>query len=276
MTSATSKRPYAEVIGDPISQSKSPVIHDFWLAKLGIEADYRAKQVKPEDLASHIASRSNDPNWRGCNVTIPHKLAVLDLVGDPGGVKDSIGAMNTIIRGEDGKLIGTNTDAGGFYTPLSNSDLADADICVIGNGGAARAILFALSRLDVGMVHIMARNPLKSMGLLSQFGLKGECVQLEAEVPPVQLLVNASPLGMKGVKETLDIDLAPLPGGAIVYDIVYNPLVTPLLKQAKSRGLNVIDGLDMLIGQADLAFELFFGKPAPREHDRELRKLLAK
>ncbi|WP_164118498.1 shikimate dehydrogenase [Sphingorhabdus sp. Alg239-R122] len=276
MTSTTSKRPYAEVIGDPINQSKSPVIHGFWLDKLGIDADYKIAHIKPEQLVDYITSRREDPDWQGCNVTIPHKLAVLDLVDDPGGVKDSIGAMNTIIRGEDGKLIGTNTDAGGFYTPLSNSDLAGADICVIGNGGAARAILFALSRLDVDDVYIMARNPLKSIGLLSQFGLKGGCVQMDAEVPPVQLLVNASPLGMKGAKETLDIDLTPLPDGAIVYDIVYNPLITPLLEQAKSRGLNVIDGLGMLIGQADLAFELFFGKPAPRKYDKELRKLLAK
>ncbi len=272
----TANRPYAEVIGDPIRQSKSPMIHGFWLQKLGIDADYKAVHVKPEELADYIATRRRDPNWRGCNVTLPHKIAVLDHVGDPGGLRDSIGAMNTILRDENGELTGTNTDAGGFYTPLSQSDLGDIHVCIIGNGGAARAILFALSRLDVGNVHIMARNPLKSVGLLSQFGLKGECVQMEADLPPAQLLVNASPLGMQGVAEALDIDLAPLPDNAIVYDIVYTPLMTPLLRQAEARGLQTIDGLEMLIGQADLAFELFFGQPAPREYDKELRKLLTK
>ena len=272
----TSSKTYAEVIGDPISHSKSPLIHGFWLKKLGIDAEYKATHVKPEDLADYIASRREDPNWRGCNVTLPHKIALMDHVADPGGVRDSIGAMNTVIRDEQGVLTGTNTDAGGFYTPLSESDLSGQTACVIGNGGAARAILFALSKMDLGEVHIMARNPLKSMGLLNQFGLKGDCVQMDAALPSTALLVNTTPLGMTGVAETLDLDLSPLPEGAIVYDIVYTPLVTPLLKQAKERRLNVIDGLEMFIGQADLAFELFFGQPAPRQHDKELRKLLLK
>lgn len=272
--SATPERPYAEVIGDPISHSKSPVIHQFWLEKLGIDADYLAAHVKPDDLADYIARRCDDPHWRGCNVTLPHKITVMDHVSDPGGVRETIGAINTVIRGEQGELVGTNTDVGGFYTPLSDSDLVGRDVCVIGNGGAARAVLFALGKMEVGNVHIMARNPLKSMGLLNRFGLKGECVQMDAELPGAALLVNTTPLGMQGLQESLDIDLSPLPDGAIVYDIVYAPLVTPLLKQAKDRKLHTIDGLDMLIGQADLAFELFFGKPAPRQHDRQLRKML--
>ena len=274
MTARQIARPYAEVIGDPIGHSKSPVIHGYWLKKLGIHADYRAVQVKSEGLADYFTARQADPNWRGCNVTLPHKIGVMAHVTDPGGVRASIGAMNTVLRGEDGALMGTNTDAGGFYTPLSASDLAGKTVCLIGNGGAARAILFALSRLNVGKVHIMARNPLKSAGLLGNFALKGDCVQMDAALPRADLLVNASPLGMAGIKETLDIDLAPLPDTAVVYDIVYNPLETPLLAQAKARGLQTIDGLDMLIGQADLAFELFFGEPAPRRHDAALRSLL--
>ncbi len=273
----TSRKPgtaYAEVIGDPISHSKSPLIHGFWLKKLGIEAEYRAAHIAPEKLREYIDARREDPDWRGCNVTIPHKIAIMDHVADPGGVKESIGAMNTIIRDRKNCLTGTNTDAGGFYTPLSESDLSGQSATVIGNGGAARAILFALSKMDLDNVHIMARNPLKSMGLLNQFGLKGDCVQMDAAVPSSALLINTTPLGMTGFAETLDIDLSPMPEGAIVYDIVYTPLMTPLLKQAKDRKLHTIDGLEMLIGQADLAFELFFGKPAPREYDKQLRKLL--
>lgn len=264
---------YAEVIGDPISHSKSPLIHGFWLNKLRLEADYRACHVTPDGLADYIASRAADPLWRGCNVTIPHKLAVMEHVADPGDVRTSIGAMNTIARGEDGALFGTNTDAGGFYAPLSQSDFAGADVAIIGAGGAARAVLFALSRMDVGQVTIHARNALKGMGLLAAFGLKGTVRGMADALPEADLLVNTSPLGMTGF-DPLVVDLSPLPEGAVVYDIVYTPLETGLLKAARARRLDTIDGLEMLIGQAAFAFEIFFGAAPPREHDDELRALL--
>ena len=224
-------RPYAEVIGDPISHSKSPVIHGFWLEKLGIAGDYRATNVTADDLPAFIEQRRADPAWRGCNVTIPHKVAMLDLVADPGGVRDSIGAMNTVVRNEGGDLFGTNTDAAGFYAPL------------------------------------------KAAALLSRFGLKGDVLPLTGRLPAAKLLVNTSALGMEG-QPPLDLDLLPLPSDAVVYDIVYAPLHTPLLDAAEARGLETIDGLEMLVGQAAAAFELFFGQPAPREHDGELRELL--
>ena len=115
-------RPYAEVIGDPIAHSKSPIIHGFWLEKLGIDAEYRATRVTSDDLPRFIAERRADPAWRGCNVTIPHKVAMLDLVDDPGGVRDSIGAMNTVVRQGPDTLFGTNTDAAGFYAPIADVD----------------------------------------------------------------------------------------------------------------------------------------------------------
>lgn len=265
--------PYAEVIGDPIAHSKSPLIHRFWLEKLGIAADYRATHVTPDDLPAFIAGRRDDPNWRGCNVTIPHKIAMLDLVDDPGDVRASIGAMNTVVRRDDGAVFGTNTDAAGFYAPISDLDLAGAPVAIVGAGGAARAVLFALSRMDVGKVTILNRSPLKGAALLSRFGLKGDAVALDARLPAAKLLVNTSALGMKG-QPPLDLDLAPLPADAIVYDIVYAPLHTPLLAAAEARGLDTIDGLEMLVGQAAAAFELFFGQPAPREHDGALREIL--
>ena len=114
---------YAEVIGDPISHSKSPKMHRFWLEKAGIDADYRACHVLPENLATYVEQRRADPNWRGCNVTIPHKIAVMDLVEDPGNVRASIGAMNTLSRNEAGAVFGTNTDAGGFFTPIADVPL---------------------------------------------------------------------------------------------------------------------------------------------------------
>ncbi|PCG13722.1 shikimate dehydrogenase family protein [Sphingomonas adhaesiva] len=264
---------YAEVIGDPIAHSKSPLIHGFWLEKLGIAADYRATRVAPDDLASFFAARADDPAWRGCNVTVPHKVAALDHVPDPGGLRASIGAINTVFRDEGGALVGTNTDAAGFVSPIAGLDLAGRPVAVVGAGGAARAVLFALARLGVGRVTLLNRTPLKGAALLAQFGLKGDALPLTARLPAAALLVNTSALGMAG-QPPLDLDLSPLPDDAVVYDIVYAPLETPLLAAAAARGLDTVDGLEMLVGQAALAFELFFGAAPPRDHDEELRERL--
>lgn len=265
--------PYAEVIGDPIKHSKSPLIHRFWIEALGMDADYRAHHVTPDGLAAYFEARKTDPAWRGCNITLPHKEAALDLVEDRGGVRGTIGAINLAMRAEDGVLIGTNTDAGGFYAPIAEVPLAGAPVVVIGAGGAARGILFALSRIGVGEVTILNRNVLKAAALLSSFGLKGKALPLSAPIPPAALLVNTSSLGMTG-QPPLDIDLTPLPEDAVVYDIVYAPLETGLLKAARARELDTVDGLDMLIGQGALAFELLFGAEPPRDRDDELRELL--
>lgn len=266
---------YAEVIGHPIAHSKSPLIHRFWLERLGIVADYRAHDVQPEQLASYFTERAEDANWRGCNITIPHKIAALDFVTDPGDVRGSIGAINTVFRDGNGAMVGTNTDAAGFYGPIADLPLAGETAIVVGAGGAARAVLFALAQADVGEVVIFARNALKAAGLLAHFGLRGQILPLDARLPDAALVVNASPLGMKG-QEPLELDLLPLPEHALVYDLVYAPIETPLLKAARGRGLETVDGLEMLVGQAAVAFELFFGQAPPDDGEDELRaKLLA-
>jgi len=263
---------FAEVIGDPIAHSKSPVIHNFWLSALGIEAEYRKTHVTADGLRDYFAARKADPDWLGCNITIPHKESALAFVEDRGDVKSSIGAMNTAFRDGDA-VVGTNTDAGGFYAPIAELDLAGQPVVVVGAGGAARAILFALSRVGVGRVTVLNRNPLKAAALLAHFGLKGDALKLDAPVPPAALLVNASSLGMAG-QPPLDLDLSALPDDAVVYDAVYAPLETGLLKAARARDLDTVDGLEMLVGQAALAFELFFGAEPPRDRDDELRALL--
>lgn len=266
---------YAEVIGHPIAHSKSPLIHRFWLERLGIVADYRAHEVEPEQLGDYFSGRASNANWRGCNITIPHKIAALDFVTDPGDVRGSIGAINTVFRDGKGALVGTNTDAAGFYGPIADLPLAGETAIVIGAGGAARAVLFALAQADVGEVVILARNALKAAGLLAHFGLKGQVMPLDGRFPDAALLVNASPLGMRG-QEPLVIDLSPIPEHALVYDLVYAPIETPLLKAARERGLETVDGLEMLVGQAAVAFELFFGQAPPNDGEDELRaKLLA-
>jgi shikimate dehydrogenase len=264
---------YAEVIGDPISHSKSPIIHSFWLEKLGIVAEFKTCHVLPDQLEQYFEQRAADLDWRGCNITIPHKLKALEFVRDPGDVRASIGAINTVIRDKDGALMGTNTDAGGFYLPIADLDLAGQTAVVIGSGGAARAILFALAQADIGEVVLLARSGLKAAGLLAHFGLKGKVLPLDTKLPLAQLLVNTSPLGMTG-QPPLDVDLSPLPEDALVYDIVYAPVETALLKQARALGLDSVDGLDMLIGQAALGFELFFGKAPPPDCEDELRTRL--
>lgn len=267
-------RPFAEVIGDPVAHSLSPAIQGFWLERLGIEADYRATPVAAEELGAFIAGRRDDPAWRGCNVTLPHKVAVLDHVADPGELAATIGAANTIVRGDDGALVAANTDVAGFAAPLDGVPLEGAHAVVVGAGGAARAVLYALARLGVGEVTLLARRPLVAAGLLAKFGVKGRVQPLDARLPKAQLLVNASPLGMKG-QEPLELDLAPLADDALVYDLVYAPQDTPLLLAADARGLETIGGLAMLIGQAAVAFELFFGAAPPRDEDEALLERLA-
>ena len=280
--------PYAEVIGDPIAQSKSPAIHGFWLGKLGIAADYRACHVRPEELADYIAERRADPLWRGCNVTMPHKQSVmplLDRIAPPAG---EIGAVNTVLGGSGGMLSGTNTDASGFLEPLS-ADLAKTHYYrmarIIGTGGAARAIITALA--DKGFTLVVAgRDPGKARALLDELAPKGEhhAIPLSHFADPtdfafddregcLDLVINASSLGMRG-QPPLSFDWSHAPPGSIAYDIVTAPLETPFLQGARARGHRTIDGLSMLIGQAATAFAHFFGAPPPRDHDAELRALL--
>lgn len=270
----TDSLPYAEVIGDPIAHSKSPLIHNFWLDALGIEAEYRKTHVKGEGLAAYFLNRRADPDWLGCNVTIPHKLAVMDYVEDPGDIRGRIGAMNTIACETGGPLIGTNTDAGGFLQPLERIGWRGREAVLVGAGGAALAIGFALAAKGMEHVTVMARDAAKGQALLDHVGLKGRVIGFADPLPATRLLINSSPLGMTG-QPPLDLDLSPLAEDATVYDIVYAPLETGLLQAARARGLATIDGLAMLIGQAALAFEIFFDAVPPREDgDAELRALL--
>ena len=268
-----SGRPYAEVIGDPIAHSKSPLIHNFWLAKLGIDAEYRACHVRPDELEDYFTRRRGDVAWQGSNITIPHKISAIEYVDNGADARASPGAINAVSH-IAGTVIGHNTDAGGFLQPLADVELHARQVAVVGTGGAARAILSALDHAGTHAPDVIGRDLAKARALLAEFDFfHGEALSLDDPVPPVSLLVNASALGMEGFPAYAP-DLSALPDHAIVYDIVYAPLETPLLAAARLRGLATIDGLDMLMGQAALAFTLFFGQPAPREHDAELRALL--
>lgn len=282
-------RPYAEVIGDPISQSKSPAIHGYWIENLGIDADYRACHVRPGELESYLAARRSDSGWRGCNVTMPHKQAVIPLLDRLNPLAERIGAVNTIVRGADGSLTGFNTDAGGFLEPL-RPILEKRHLFrmarVLGTGGAARAIIAALAAEQVVIV-LAGRDPAKARRLLEELdpGNEHHAVPLAHFAEPTDfafderegcfdLIVNASPLGMAG-QPPLAFDFSHAPPGSVVYDIVTHPLDTPFLQAARAAGFATLDGLNMLIGQAAEAFERFFGVKPPRaDADSGLRRLL--
>ena len=280
--------PYAEVIGDPIGHSKSPLIHKFWLEKLGIEGDYRAEQVSAAGLADHLRTRRSDADWRGCNVTIPHKTALQSHLDDVDALAARIGAVNVVTRAGE-RLVGHNSDAAGFLEPLRPL-LAKRHLFrlarILGAGGAARAVAHALWGEGFTLV-LLARDIAKAEALRAHFDPEHTyvCDLAEFAAPTdfafddrdgiLDLVVNTTPLGMAG-QPPLAFDFSHVPPGALVYDLVYDRLETPLLAEARRRGLATIDGLHMLVGQAAIAFELFFDVPAPREHDAELRELLTR
>ena len=280
--------PYAEVIGDPIKHSKSPLIHKFWIEQLGLSAEYRAHHVREGELADYLIGRREDPDWRGCNVTMPHKQTIMPLLDAISPEADAIGAVNTVVRQGDGSLTGFNTDAGGFLEPLLPS-LKSQHLFrmarILGTGGAARAIIAALA--DQGFVLVVAgRNPDKAAALLEEFtpDAQNHAVPLSHFAEPtdfafddregcLDLVINASPLGMEGAPP-LDFDWSHAPPGSIAYDIVTSPIDTPFLNDAREAGHPTIDGYAMLIGQAARAFAMFFGEKASREADVALRERL--
>jgi shikimate dehydrogenase len=280
--------PYAEVIGDPVAHSKSPLIHRFWLEKLGFEGDYRATCVNQAELGAYFEQRRSDPLWRGCNITMPLKGAALAFVDErqDGGV----GAVNCVVPRAQG-LIGFNTDVDGVRQALQEgasrqqpcADEVATLVSLLGTGGAARAALAALRGMEVT---VFGRDEAKARALSEELGW-GEGFHDDLAVLAHadggnhaeaqrydRIVINATSLGMKG-QPPLAIRLGAFPANTIVIDMVYDPLDTPLLQEARRLGMIAVDGLTMLVGQAARAFELFFGVAPPHEYDAELRGLLA-
>ena len=286
-------KPYAEVIGDPIAQSKSPAIHTFWLGKLRLDAEYRPCRVTVEELPRYFSSRRRDPAWRGCNVTMPHKQAVMPTLDRLDPLAEQVGAVNTIVREADGALIGYNTDVAGVAGPLSRMEKiaypnqVATYVQIIGAGGAARAAAFGATAAGYGDFDVFNRSQEKADALAQLIGAPfGKGATLDG-LGPIRnhddalenqryshVVINATSMGMNG-SDPVPIDLSKYHPDTIVFDMVYAPLETPLLAQARDCGLRTIDGLEMLVEQAAVAFERFFGQAPPRDDgDRELRALL--
>ena len=265
----TSLNRYAEVIGDPIAQSRSPAIHRFWLDALGMKGDYRAIRVTRSEFNAYLADRRGDPAWRGCNVTMPLKLDALFAADEPTDRATATGAANLLTM-RDGKLVAVNTDVGAVHILVA--PLEHDSVTILGTGGAARAVLLALKLLGSAEVRLQARDLAAATALCVEFGLGQGPRPFDALVDS-RGLINATPLGMAGIAPT-HIDISAMPADGWVLDLVSAPLPTPLLAQAAKRGLETIDGLDVLVEQAADSFELLFGKKPPRARDETLFAML--
>ena len=253
------------IIGYPISHSRSPLIHGRWLAEHGLAGSYETVEVAPEALPDFVA-RLRTGEFAGGNVTVPHKEAILPLLDHVGETARRMGAVNTVWRAQDGSLHGDNTDAFGFLAHLDASapgwDGRTETALIIGAGGAARAVIHGLVERGVGRILLTNRSPDRAAALARDFDGRVEAMAWERRselVGQADLIVNTTSLGMKG-QPPLDLDLAALRPGTIVDDIVYVPLETPLLAEAKRRGGIAVDGLGMLLHQAVPGFERWFGR----------------
>lgn len=268
--------PRAGVIGWPVAHSRSPKLHGFWLRQYGIAGRYDRLPVPPEDLARFMAALPKEPGFRGINVTLPHKVAVLPFLAEIDSVARRIGAANTIVVREDGSLWGSNTDAFGFIESLKADapagwTAAAGPVALLGAGGAARGVIVALLDEGAPQIRVINRSREKAEALAAEFGPRLQAVAWDeraAALGGAGLLVNTTSLGMQG-QPPLEIALDDLPATALVSDIVYTPLETDLLARARARGNPVVDGLGMLLHQGRPGFEAWFGR-AP-EVGSELR-----
>lgn len=264
------------VIGWPVSHSRSPLIHGYWLQRYGIDGSYVRQPVEPAAAAEFFRTM-RDQGFVGCNVTLPHKEAAFAAASETRPAARNAGAANTLWF-EGGKLVADNTDSAGFIDSLLAAQpalqLAGATVCVLGAGGAARGIVFALLEHGIAAVRIFNRTRARADALAAAFGPKVTVHDWSARADrsrDAALLINTTSLGMKS-SGPLDMDVSVLDAGCVVADIVYVPLATPLLAAARARGLAAVDGLGMLLHQAVPGFEKWFGiRP---EVTAELRGLI--
>lgn len=251
------------VVGWPAKHSRSPLIHRHWLAEHGIAGDYVIEEVAPEEFSGFLAALA-ERGYAGCNVTVPHKVAAAGLVSRLDAAAGALQAVNTVWY-EDGDLCGGNTDVHGFLANLDEAapgwDSPLGKAVVLGAGGAARAAVFGLIGRGAGRVEIVNRSPERAEALAATYPRQARAASwddLPRALQGASLLVNTTSLGMVGMPP-LEIDLEPLPGEAVVNDIVYVPLETGLIAAARRRGLRTADGLGMLLHQAAPGFERWFG-----------------
>jgi shikimate dehydrogenase len=280
MTSEILRPIIAGLIGWPVFQSKSPIIHRHWLKTLRIDGDYIRFPVAPGGAKAALTAMGS-LGITGLQATMPHKRDCYEAVDLLSDAARALGVVNTVRVMPDGRLFGHNSDMEGFITPLASIDLAGKTVTVLGAGGAAAALVAGLASKNPAKLHIVNRSSGAIARLLYHLGplLKNvevaahDWAGLDACLAESALVANGTSLGMTG-EPPLAINLERLDPTAIVYDIVTHPCDTKLLIQARARGLGCFDGFDMLIGQARSAFALFYGVAAPDNDDQILRELL--
>jgi shikimate dehydrogenase len=277
----------AGVIGFPISHSLSPIIHNFYLNKYKINGTYEAFAIPNENFEDSIENLIQQQNLSGFNITIPHKEKIYNLCHHLSKTAQITKAVNTLIVMQNGKFFGHNSDAEGFiknfYNHCPNYQLNQKKCLLIGAGGASRAIVYSLISQKVAKIFIANRDQEKALKLIADFKNFSQQNSVELEFIPlktqfdflneIDLIINGTSLGMIN-QQKLDIDISNAKKTAIVYDIVYKPLITDLLKQANELDLKIITGIGMLIEQALIGFEAWFKTKA--EFDSELEKILLK
>jgi len=249
------------IIGWPAGHSRSPLIHNYWIKQHGLAGEYRKEPVPPEEFAAFLA-HMDERGYVGANITIPHKEAALALTTADARAS-AVGAANAIWR--DGRVLkSTNTDVEGFLGNLDAAargwDKGLTTAVVLGAGGSARAVVYGLIERGVGRIHVVNRTLARAEALRQRFGAAVRPASWEDAaglLGEAGLLVNSTSLGMKG-QPPLTIDVGLLPAGAVVTDLVYVPLATPLLTVARARGLATADGLGVLLHQAVRGFSLWF------------------
>lgn len=262
----TGKAKIAGVMGFPVAHSRSPLLHNYWLRRYQIDGAYVPMAVDPLSLPS--ALRSLAPlGFAGCNITVPHKENAIQLVDVVDELAKKVGAINTVVVGEKGSLAGSNTDVYGFTTNLEGAGKAwqkKKPALVVGAGGASRAVIIALSESGCSEIRLTNRTNDRAITLAK------EMQPFVKKITPVAwqdrddamkncaLLVNTTTQGMQG-QPALDVDLRALDDTALVTDLVYTPLHTPLLLEAKRRGHAIMDGLGMLLHQAVPGFHAWYG-----------------
>lgn len=255
----------AAVIGYPIAQSLSPMMHRHWMAHVGIEGDYVAEEVAPRDLAAFV-EKAKKLGLSGFNITVPHKTEIIRHLDKVAPLARQMGAVNTVKIAADGTTSGFNTDGIGLVTHLKTTvpDYpVDRPALILGAGGAARAAALGLLTESLPMVMITNRTREKAEAIATEIG-RGRMTVVDWDdrataVSAAGLIVNTTVLGMTG-QRPLELDLSAAASDTVVYDIVYKPLETNLLVNAKARGLRTVDGLGMLVHQGAAAFKIWFGE----------------
>jgi len=252
------------VIGDPIEHSKSPAMHNSWFEELSIDATYIPVHVSCENLESAVAGLKT-LGASGWNITIPHKTAIIPYLDELDELAEKMGAVNTVVRTKEGKLKGYNTDGVGFVRSLEEAvgkSHKDKPVLLIGAGGAARGIAFAMQQQGYTNLTIANRTVANAQAIVDEMGI-GNAISLadaEESLADFGILVQMTSAGLATGNFSMPFSLERLAKGAIVADIVYNPLMTPFLKAADEKGATVVTGLGMFVHQGAIAFEHWLGE----------------